>query len=92
MFSFPWRILRPNPPFLKGSLPSNIKDPWARRDTWRYHSIFDIRNQTRLAFPGLGLGSAAFAVYCAVEYLLGSGDDHHGHGHGHGEEKKEGHH
>ncbi|KAL9247369.1 hypothetical protein vseg_020810 [Gypsophila vaccaria] len=36
-----------------------------RRDAWRSHPM--LSNQFRHAFPGLGLGVAAFCVYLVAE-------------------------
>ncbi|KAI9014685.1 hypothetical protein HDU85_007335 [Gaertneriomyces sp. JEL0708] len=59
---FPFRAWRVNPPFLESrrALPH---DPWAKRDTWRYHPFFSKQNRIRSMAPGLGLGTAAFALY-----------------------------
>ncbi|TPX71074.1 hypothetical protein SpCBS45565_g01367 [Spizellomyces sp. 'palustris'] len=62
---FPFRQWQVNPPFLEGRL--NVKDPWANRDAWRYHAFFSKSNRIRSMFPGLGIGTAAFAVYLAYD-------------------------
>ncbi|KAH7326387.1 NADH-ubiquinone oxidoreductase B12 subunit family-domain-containing protein [Stachybotrys elegans] len=61
-------------------------DPWERSEAWRYEGPFTRWNRFNTALPGLGIGSGAFAVYCAYEYFF-LDDGHHGHGEGHGDEK-----
>ncbi|KEY67220.1 hypothetical protein S40285_07190 [Stachybotrys chlorohalonatus IBT 40285] len=60
-------------------------DPWERHEAWRYTGPFTRWNRFRSTLPGLGTGSAAFAVYLGYEYMFAD-DAHHGHGEGHGEE------
>ncbi|KAJ6263989.1 NADH dehydrogenase [Drechslerella dactyloides] len=63
----------------------NLPDPWARREAWRYTGPFTRMNRFRGLFPGFGIASAAFAVYCAAEYFIFPAQKHdHGHGEGHG--------
>ncbi|EGD92524.1 NADH-ubiquinone oxidoreductase B12 subunit [Trichophyton tonsurans CBS 112818] len=49
---------------------------WALRDPWK--------RQFKTGFPGLGIATVAFAIYCGYEYAF-LNDNHHGH-------KEEGHH
>ncbi|KAI9207173.1 NADH-ubiquinone oxidoreductase B12 subunit family-domain-containing protein [Polychytrium aggregatum] len=65
---FPNALWRVNPPILNRSLPKGFVDPWARRDAWRYHSFFSLKNRVRALFPGFGLGASAFAVYLCYDY------------------------
>ncbi|KAL1878808.1 hypothetical protein VTK73DRAFT_7461 [Phialemonium thermophilum] len=58
-------------------------DPWERAEAWRYTGIFSRWNRYRRALPGLGIGTAAFAAYCAYEYYFLK--DEHQHGESHGE-------
>ncbi len=45
-------------------------DPWARLYAWRRHPYFSSSwHKMRLAFPGLGLGLASFAIYLGLESL-----------------------
>ncbi|KAL9937391.1 hypothetical protein V8E36_003800 [Tilletia maclaganii] len=50
-------------------MPSNYRDPWAKREAWRKHPVFSNRFYIRNMFPGFGLGLAAFSVYLAVDLL-----------------------
>lgn len=45
------------------------RDPWAAREAWRKHPIFSRAYMLRNLFPGLGLGTGAFAIYLAVDAL-----------------------
>lgn len=47
-------------------------------EEWRYTGPFSRRNRLRGAFPGLGIATVAFAIYCGYEYLFLNDD--HGHG------------
>ncbi|KAK1769092.1 putative nadh:ubiquinone oxidoreductase [Phialemonium atrogriseum] len=58
-------------------------DPWERSEAWRYRGIFTRWNRFKGAFPGLGIGTAAFVAYCAYEHYFMK-DEHHGEGHGEG--------
>nr|KAJ3418794.1 hypothetical protein HK105_007835 [Polyrhizophydium stewartii] len=60
---FPHQLWRPKVPFLEGELPPHLKDPWARRDAWRYHSFFSLKNRVRLMLPGFGMGITALGAY-----------------------------
>ncbi|KAI8923326.1 hypothetical protein BC831DRAFT_501480 [Entophlyctis helioformis] len=60
---FPHKLWRPVAPYLEGDLPKDMKDPWARREAWRYHPFFSLRNRMRNLVPGLGLGVASFGLY-----------------------------
>ena len=64
---FPFKAFRVNPPFLQGSLPASVKDPWAQRDAWRHSEFFSQSNRTKRLFPGLGLALVAFAGYVAYD-------------------------
>ncbi|GMM38227.1 hypothetical protein DASC09_055660 [Saccharomycopsis crataegensis] len=66
------------------------QDPWAKREAWRYTGAFTRANRFKGAFPGLGLGVGAFAVYCIAEQLFFPAD--HGHHAPAGEHAKEQHH
>ncbi|KAK6542467.1 hypothetical protein TWF694_006421 [Orbilia ellipsospora] len=69
----------------------NLQDPWARRETWRYTGPFTRMQRFRGVFPGFGIASVAFAIYCAAEYMFFP-PQAHGHGHGHDNGHGEGHH
>ena len=44
-----------------------MANPWAKRDAWRYEGQFTRFNRFKGAFPGLGIGVGAFALYVAYE-------------------------
>ncbi|KZF19098.1 hypothetical protein L228DRAFT_224787 [Xylona heveae TC161] len=54
------------------------KDPWARYEQWRYTGPFSRWNRFKGSFPGLGIATVAFAVYCGYEYLFLKDDHAHG--------------
>ena len=46
-----------------------MSNPWAKRDAWRYEGQFSRFNRFKSAFPGFGIGLAAFVVYVGYEKL-----------------------
>ncbi|KAK9479035.1 NADH-ubiquinone oxidoreductase B12 subunit family-domain-containing protein [Lipomyces japonicus] len=46
---------------------SPAKDPWERREAWRYTGQFSRWNRLKGLFPGLGLGTGAFVLYLVYE-------------------------
>ena len=48
------------------------------REAWRYTGPFTRAKRFRGAFPGLGLGAGAFAIYLVAETLLFKDDHSHG--------------
>ena len=52
-------------------------------EAWRYTGQFSRFNRFKGSFPGLGIATVAFAVYCGYEYMFLQ-DEHHGDGHGSG--------
>ncbi|KAI8057275.1 hypothetical protein BDF22DRAFT_616539 [Syncephalis plumigaleata] len=52
------------------SSPTTRRDPWAKLHAWRNHPVFHSRNQLRGAFPGLGIATVAFTVYCLGEWAF----------------------
>lgn len=62
---FPHKLWRPNPAFLQGSVGK--KDPWARRDDWRYHEMFSAKNRLKRAFPGLAYGAFFLTLYITYD-------------------------
>src|SRR6266536_3663389 len=49
-------------------------------EAWRYTGPFTRYNRFRGSFPGLGIATVAFAVYCGYEYMFLK-DEHHEDGH-----------
>lgn len=47
-------------------------------ESWRYSKFFSRRERFGRAFPGLGIATVAFAVYCGVEWLFFPEEKHHG--------------
>jgi NADH dehydrogenase (ubiquinone) 1 beta subcomplex subunit 3 len=55
----------------------------AGSEAWRYTGQFSFYNRmVKGTFPGLGIATAAFAAYCAWEYVFVK-DEHAHHGEGH---------
>ncbi len=56
---------------------SSMAFNWRAYEAWRAHPM--LNNNLRHALPGLGIGSAAFAVYVLYDKTIGSGSkgDHH---------------
>ncbi|KAK9459584.1 NADH-ubiquinone oxidoreductase B12 subunit family-domain-containing protein [Lipomyces oligophaga] len=54
-------------------LRAAIKDPWERREAWRYTGQFSRYNRMKGMFPGFGIATGAFIIYCAIEQFLPSG-------------------
>ncbi|EDN97607.1 hypothetical protein SS1G_12460 [Sclerotinia sclerotiorum 1980 UF-70] len=74
-----------DPKALAAASGKNAGDPWARREAWRYQGQYSRRNRFSNSFPGLGIATVAFTVYCGYEYFF-IPDDHHSegaHGAGH---------
>jgi NADH dehydrogenase (ubiquinone) 1 beta subcomplex subunit 3 len=60
--------------------PTLFRDPWAKRDAWRKHAVFQRTAMLRSAFPGFGIGLAAFTAYVVYDNIVGATkkhDDHH---------------
>lgn len=45
------------------------RDPWAKREDWRYHPYFSGVNVVKNAVPGLSWALVAFGIYCGYEHL-----------------------
>ncbi|ORX73145.1 hypothetical protein DL89DRAFT_210138, partial [Linderina pennispora] len=52
-------------------------DPWARREAWRSHPSFSKMAQLRGMFPGLGIATGLFAVYCVYDHFAAKPSDKH---------------
>ncbi len=58
-----------------------LNDPWARRYNWAVGPYFSTWHKVRLAFPGFGIASGAFAIYLVLEYCgVFPADSHGAHG------------
>ena len=55
-------------------LANVLKDPWFRREAWRWDPFFSNKNILRHSFPGLGIAVAAFSVYLAYDLITGDGE------------------
>ncbi|KAI9294777.1 hypothetical protein K502DRAFT_324671 [Neoconidiobolus thromboides FSU 785] len=53
------------------------RDPWARREAFRKSPFFSRANTIRGLFPGFGIASVAFAIYCGAEALFSKKEEHH---------------
>ncbi|KAJ1952607.1 hypothetical protein EC988_003460 [Linderina pennispora] len=62
---------------IENAKKSNIKDPWARREAWRSHPSFSKMAQLRGMFPGLGIATGLFAVYCVYDHFAAKPSDKH---------------
>ncbi|KAI8584712.1 hypothetical protein K450DRAFT_217639 [Umbelopsis ramanniana AG] len=51
-------------------------DPWARREAWRKNPIFSNRAMVRNMFPGLGIATVAFTIYCGYDWAFGKKEHH----------------
>ncbi|KAK9369718.1 NADH-ubiquinone oxidoreductase B12 subunit family-domain-containing protein [Lipomyces kononenkoae] len=47
-----------------------LKDPWEKREAWRYTGQFSRYNRLKGMFPGFGVGATAFVLYCVYEQLV----------------------
>lgn len=61
-------------------LPKAGTDLEFSSEEWRYTGPFSRWNRFKGAFPGLGIATVAFTIYCGYEYLFLK-DKHHGEGH-----------
>lgn len=43
-------------------------DPWMRMEAWRFHPYFGGWSRLRRTMPGLGIATAAFALYCLAGF------------------------
>lgn len=46
-----------------------FRDPWARREAWRKHSVFSNRAMFRNLFPGFGIAVVAFTAYVVADNI-----------------------
>ena len=56
--------------------PQLFRDPWAKREAWRKHPVFSRRAMFSKAFPGFGVGLAAFTVYVIFDNMTAKGKAH----------------
>ncbi|EPQ67208.1 hypothetical protein BGT96224_139, partial [Blumeria graminis f. sp. tritici 96224] len=59
-----------NPRTLAAAAGSPVNDPWARNEAWRYTGPFSRASRLRNNFPGLGIATVAFIVYCGYEHFF----------------------
>ena len=48
-----------------------FRDPWAKREAWRKHSVFSNRAMFSSMFPGFGIAAAAFTAYVVFDNFYG---------------------
>ncbi len=53
------------------SNPPMFRDPWARREAWRKHPVFQNRAMFRNFFPGFGIAVVAFTAFVVAENVYG---------------------
>ncbi|CAG8732460.1 12520_t:CDS:1, partial [Acaulospora colombiana] len=58
-------------------MPQPPKDPWARREAWRYLPRFSTANSFRNLWPGFTWGLGAFVIYLGYDTLIAQ-SHHHG--------------
>ncbi len=63
---------------LRSFFSTDVADDSHHSEAWRYGGIFSRGNRFGRAFPGLGIASIAFALYCGIEYVFFPGEQHHG--------------
>lgn len=56
-----------------------LKDPWFKRESWRWDPFFSKRNIFRNSFPGLKIAVAAFSIYLVYDFITEKGGQK-GHG------------
>ncbi|KAF2750101.1 hypothetical protein M011DRAFT_474581 [Sporormia fimetaria CBS 119925] len=69
-----------DPKKLAAAAKSAKNDPWARYEAWRYTGPFSRWNRFKGSFPGLGIATVAFGIYCVAEQLFFKDDHHHAKG------------
>ena len=65
---------------MSGSPPSPplFRDPWAKREAWRKHPIFQRSAMLRKMFPGFGIAVVAFTAYVVADnYILQPNKEQH---------------
>lgn len=55
-------------------LKNILKDPWYRREAWRWNPYFSPINVFRKSFPGLGIASLAFSAYLVYDLFIATTD------------------
>lgn len=48
-----------------------VKDPWFRREAWRWDPFYSKANVLKHSFPGLGIAAAAFSIYLIYDLISG---------------------
>ncbi|PSR73199.1 hypothetical protein PHLCEN_2v10920 [Hermanssonia centrifuga] len=57
--------------------PQLFRDPWAKREAWRKHPVFQRSAMVSKMFPGFGVAVVAFTTYVIAEKLLMSPEPSH---------------
>ena len=59
--------------------PPLFRDPWAKREAWRKHPVFQHSAMLKRMFPGFGIAVVAFTTYVVADNLLFSktSTEHH---------------
>ncbi|KAI0339878.1 hypothetical protein BDW22DRAFT_551074 [Trametopsis cervina] len=57
--------------------PPIYRNPWAKRDAWRRHPVFQHRAMFSKMFPGFGIAVVAFTTYVVADNLLFSAKEEH---------------
>lgn len=65
--------------FEKDPQANSIKDPWFKREAWRWDPFFSKQNIFKNSFPGLKLATFAFSIYLIYDFTLGNTEkkNHH---------------
>ena len=51
-------------------LKNVLKDPWFKREAWRWDPYFSKWNVLRHSFPGLGVAVGVFSVYLIYDFFF----------------------
>ena len=68
---FPWEGFRDVPDYIRAADPGRNKiSPWARRDSWKWHPFFSLKNRFRHFIPGLEVRSSASCLAIFYFFIL----------------------
>ena len=65
--------------FKVNPLENPLKDPWFRRESWRWDPYFSKKNVFMKSFPGLGIACAAFSIYLVYDLLFSENESENNH-------------